>query len=50
MMQNIKGMNWNPGGFGDTAKHLFVKEAIRDHKLYFIDLLKLEDLISLSIF
>jgi hypothetical protein len=28
MMQNLKGMNWNPGGFGDTAKHLFVKEAI----------------------
>jgi hypothetical protein len=33
MMQNLKGMNWNPGGFGGTAKHLFVKEEIREHKL-----------------
>jgi hypothetical protein len=40
MMQNIKGMNWNPGGFGDTAKHLFVKEAIREHKLDFVALLE----------
>jgi hypothetical protein len=30
-MLNLKGMNWNPGGFGDTAKNLFVKEAIREH-------------------
>jgi hypothetical protein len=39
-MQNIKGINWNPGGFGDTAKPLFVKEAIREHKLDFIALLE----------
>jgi hypothetical protein len=39
-MQNIKEINWNPGGLGDTAKHLFVKEAIREHKLDFIALLK----------
>jgi hypothetical protein len=38
LMQNIKGLNWNPGGFGDTAKYLFVKEAIREHKLDFIAL------------
>jgi hypothetical protein len=39
-MQNIKGINWNPGGFGDIAKHLFVKEAIWEHKLDFIALLE----------
>jgi hypothetical protein len=38
-VQNIKGINWNPGGFGDTAKHLFDKEAIREHKLEFVALL-----------
>jgi hypothetical protein len=31
-MHNIKGINWNSGGFGDIDKHLFVKEAIKDHK------------------
>jgi hypothetical protein len=40
MMQNLKGMNWNPGGFGDSSKHLFVKEAIREHKLDFLALLE----------
>jgi hypothetical protein len=40
IMQNIKGINSNSGGFGDTAKHLFVKEAIREHKLDFIALLE----------
>jgi hypothetical protein len=39
-MQNLKGLNWNSEGFKDTAKHLFVKEAIRDHKLDFIALLE----------
>ena len=40
MMQNLKGICWNSGGFGDTAKHLFVKEAISEHKLDFIALLE----------
>jgi exonuclease III len=39
-MQNIKGIIWNLGVFEDTAKHLFVKEAIREHKLDFIALLE----------
>jgi hypothetical protein len=39
-MHNIKGMIWNVGGFGDTAKHLFVKESIREHALDFIALLE----------
>jgi hypothetical protein len=39
-MQNLKGINWNLGGFGDTAKHLFVQEAIREHKLDFLALLE----------
>ena len=39
-MQNLKGINWNPGGFGDTVKHLIVKEAIREHKLDFVALLE----------
>jgi exonuclease III len=39
-MQNLKGLNWNSEGFKDTAKHLFVKEAIREHKLDFIALLE----------
>jgi exonuclease III len=39
-MQNIKGLNWNSEGFKDTAKHLFVKEAIREHRLDFIALLE----------
>jgi hypothetical protein len=38
-MQNIKGKIGIWGGFGDIAKHLFVKEAIREHKLDFIALL-----------
>jgi exonuclease III len=40
MMQNIKGMNWNCEGFGDPAKHFFVQEAIREHKLDFLALLE----------
>jgi exonuclease III len=39
-MQNIKGLNWNSEGFGDTAKHLFIKETIREHKLDFLALLE----------
>jgi hypothetical protein len=39
-MQNLKGMIWNGGGFGDTAKHLFVKESIMEHALDFIALLE----------
>jgi exonuclease III len=39
-MQNLKGMIWNVGGFRDTAKHLFVKESIREYKLDFIALLE----------
>jgi exonuclease III len=31
-------MIWNGGGFGDTAKHLFVKESIREYALDFIAL------------
>jgi hypothetical protein len=33
-------MIWNGGGFGDTSKHLFVKESIREHTLDFIALLE----------
>jgi hypothetical protein len=33
-------MIWNGGGFGDTAKHLFVKESIREYALDFIALLE----------
>jgi exonuclease III len=39
-MQNLKGLTWNSEGFGDTAKHLFVRESIRDYKLDFIALLE----------
>jgi hypothetical protein len=39
-MQNLRGMIWNGGGFGDTAKHLFVKESIREYALDFLALLE----------
>jgi hypothetical protein len=39
-MSSIKGIFWNPDGFGDVAKHLFVKEKIREEKLDFITLLE----------
>jgi hypothetical protein len=29
-MQNLRGMIWNGGGFGDIAKHRFVKDSIRE--------------------
>jgi exonuclease III len=41
-MHNLKGINWNSRGFGDTAKYLFVKEAIQKYKLDFIALLETE--------
>jgi hypothetical protein len=31
----MRGCIWNGDGFKDTANHLFVKEAIREHKLDF---------------
>jgi hypothetical protein len=31
----MRGCIWNGDGFKDTAKHLFVKETIREHKLDF---------------
>ena len=31
----MKGGFWNSGGFGDSAKHLFVRETIREQKLDF---------------
>jgi len=39
-MQGLKGITWNSEGFRDLAKHLFVKEAIREHRLDFIALLE----------
>jgi hypothetical protein len=39
-MQGLRGMTWNCEGFGDTAKHLFVQESIRDYRLDFIALLE----------
>ena len=35
-MSSIKGLFWNSDGFGDVAKHLFVKEQLREEKLDFI--------------
>jgi hypothetical protein len=31
----MRGVFWNSDGFKDPAKHLFVKESIRDFKLDF---------------
>jgi exonuclease III len=39
-MASLKGMSWNSEGFKDPGKHLFVKEAIREHRLDFIALLE----------
>jgi hypothetical protein len=39
-MGSIKGLFWNSDGFGDIAKHLFVKEQLREEKLDFIVLLE----------
>jgi exonuclease III len=39
-MQNLKGITWNCEGFRDTAKHRFVKDSIREHRLDFIALLE----------
>ena len=36
----MKGMIWNSDGFGDTAKHWFVKEIIREEKLDFVGLIE----------
>jgi hypothetical protein len=36
---NMKGCIWNRDGFGDSAKHSFVHETIREHKLNFFFLL-----------
>jgi len=40
MMQGLRGIKWNSEGFRDPAKHLFVQELIKDHKLDFITLLE----------
>jgi hypothetical protein len=32
----MKGMWWNSDGFADTAKHCFIHETIREHKLDFV--------------
>jgi exonuclease III len=39
-MQGIKGITWNSDGFGDSAKHRFVSESIREYSLDFIALLE----------
>ena len=36
----MKGIFWNSYGFGDLAKHLFVRETIREHKLDFFVILE----------
>jgi hypothetical protein len=36
----MKGCFWNGGGFGDTAKHHFVHDSIREHKLDFFAILE----------
>jgi hypothetical protein len=36
----MKGSFWNSDGFWDTAKHLPVKETIREHKLDFFAILE----------
>jgi hypothetical protein len=32
----MKGFIWNSDGFGDPAKHLAIKEAVRDFNLDFV--------------
>jgi hypothetical protein len=39
-MEGLRGLTWNSEGFRDTGKHLFVSEAIREHRLDFIALLE----------
>jgi exonuclease III len=39
-MNSLKGLFWNCDGFRDNAKHLFVREIIREEKLDFIALLE----------
>src|SRR6266498_1813939 len=41
MLQGLRGMTWNSEGFRDPAKHLFVRESIREHRLDFIALLEM---------
>jgi hypothetical protein len=36
----MKGVWWNSEGLGDPAKHLFINETIREHKLDFIIILE----------
>jgi hypothetical protein len=36
----MKRCFWNGDGFGDLAKHAFVRDTIREHKLDFFVLLK----------
>lgn len=37
---SMKGIFWNSDGFRDTAKHFFVHETIREHKLDFFAVLE----------
>ena len=36
----MKGLIWNSDGFGDTAKHFALQEAIRENKLAFAAVLE----------
>jgi hypothetical protein len=36
----MKDCFWNGDGFGDLAKHAFVRETIREHKLDFFAILE----------
>jgi len=36
----MKGSFWHSGGFGDTVKHFFVEETIRENKLDFFAILE----------
>ena len=36
----MKGIIWNSDGFGDTAKHFALQEAIRENKLAFTAVLE----------
>jgi hypothetical protein len=36
----MKGSFWNSDGFKDTAKHSFVHESIREHKLNFFAIIE----------
>jgi hypothetical protein len=39
-LNSLCGLTWNSEGFGRPGKHLFVKEAIREHRLDYIALLE----------